>query len=294
MLTSNFVFTTFFLYLTPLVATSRSNWSSIGWPWWVTQFKRKSFRAPSIPCQVSTLILILSPIDNVSWRRWICNNSHSLGRHWSDFYREPFCITSSFIVNTANLISVSFRFMMHQMHLDAIIRGKYFSSVLVLIALRMFVFYIFGLAVYNLRPNQTINFLQDTAATDVAELLEPSRDSSWHFSRPGWHPEDQGKATCVETCQHGAPGPHTHSQWFQQQLSSLWFRLNPSVEFHKYSSRGRRMWAWTSHLIWFERGVMINLLTPGARADVVFSHATQWRTQGIDPETVCILNCISK
>ena len=38
-------------------------------------------------------------------RRWICNNSHSLGRHWSDFYREPFCITSSFIVNTANLIS---------------------------------------------------------------------------------------------------------------------------------------------------------------------------------------------
>ena len=75
--------------------------------------------------------------------------------------------------------------MMHQMHLDAIIGGKYFSSVLVLIALRMFVFYIFGLPVYNLRPNQTINFLQDTAATDVAELLEPSRDSSSHFSRPG-------------------------------------------------------------------------------------------------------------
>ena len=55
--------------------------------------------------QVSTLILILSPIDSMSWRRWICNNSHSSGRHWSDFYREPFCITPSFIVNTANLIS---------------------------------------------------------------------------------------------------------------------------------------------------------------------------------------------
>ena len=70
--------------------------------------------------------------------------------------------------------------MMHQMHLDAIIRGKYFSSVLVLIALRMFVFYIFGLPVYNLRPNQTINFLQD-AATDVAELLEPSRRLFFSF-----------------------------------------------------------------------------------------------------------------
>ena len=93
--------------LTPLVATSRSNWSTISTDWlqWVTQFKRKSISAPSIPCQVSTLILILSPIDSMSWRRWICNNSHSSGRHWSDFYWEPFCITPSFIVNTANLIS---------------------------------------------------------------------------------------------------------------------------------------------------------------------------------------------
>ena len=48
----------------------------------------------------------------------------------------------------------------------------------------MCVFYIFGLPVYNLRPNQTINFLQD-AATDVAELLEPSRRLFFSFF-PAW------------------------------------------------------------------------------------------------------------
>ena len=91
--------------------------------------------------------------------------------------------------------------MMHQMHLDAIIKGKYFSSVLVLIALRMFVFYIFGLAVYNLRPNQTINFLQNPA-TDVAELLEPSRRLLFSFF-PAWLTSSRsGQGNMRHTCQH--------------------------------------------------------------------------------------------
>ena len=83
----------------------------------------------------------------------------------------------------------------------------------------MFVFYIFGLPVYNLRPNQTINFLQD-AATDVAELLEPSRRLFFSFF-PTWltsSRSEQGnmRGDLPTPC----PRPvRTHSQLFQ--LSSL-------------------------------------------------------------------------
>ena len=122
--------------------------------------------------------------------------------------------------------------MMHQMHLDAIIRGKYFSSVLVLIALRMFVFYIFGLAVYNLRPNQTINFLQD-AATDVAELLEPSRRLFFSFF-PAWltsSRSEQGNMrgdlpTLSPRPAHTVGYSNTHFQQFDLDRFQEWNFIN--------------------------------------------------------------------
>ena len=84
----------------------------------------------------------------------------------------------------------------------------------------MFVFYIFGLPVCNLRPNQTINFLQDTAATDVAELLEPSRRLLFTFFL-AWltsSRSEQGNMRGDLPTLSPRPG-RTHSQSFQ--LSSL-------------------------------------------------------------------------
>ena len=86
----------------------------------------------------------------------------------------------------------------------------------------MFVFYIFGLPVCNLRPNQTINFLQDTAATDVAELLEPSRRLLFTFFL-AWltsSRSEQGNMRGDLPTPSPRPGrTHTHSQ--SLQLSSL-------------------------------------------------------------------------
>ena len=83
----------------------------------------------------------------------------------------------------------------------------------------MFVFYIFGLPVYNLRPNQTINFLQDLA-TDVAELLEPSRRLFFSFF-PAWLTSSRsGQGNMRGDLPTLSPRP-AHSQLFQHKLSAV-------------------------------------------------------------------------